>query len=239
MGEATLGDPRTGPRTSARGRPKRDPERVLRVREIYRSIQGESSFAGWPCVFVRTAGCDVRCSYCDESHAFYGGERISLDAVRERVAQWRTRLVEVTGGEPLLQRSTPTLVRELLDDGYEVLVETGGHHDISVLDSRARVILDVKTPASGVSARGGIENLDRLGPTGEVKLVICDRADYEWARALIRERDLTSRAIVHVSPVTPGLDPRELVKWVLEDDLAVRLNLQLHKYIWGADAQGV
>jgi 7-carboxy-7-deazaguanine synthase len=211
----------------------------LRIHEIYRSIQGESSFTGWPCVFVRTAGCDIGCSYCDETQAFSGGERVTVEEVLARICPWDTRLVEVTGGEPLLQRAVPELVRRLLDEGYEVLIETGGHHDISVLDPRAHVILDVKTPGSGVQDRNDLENLRRLGEGDEVKFVLCDRADYEWSRALVRAHRLDSRFPVHFSPVHAGLDPGELVKWLLEDGLRVRLNLQLHKYIWGADARGV
>ncbi len=211
----------------------------LQVCEIYRSIQGESTFAGWPCVFVRTVGCDIRCHYCDEPHAFSGGERMTLDEVLARIRCWDTGLVEVTGGEPLLQRGVPELVRRLLDESYEVLVETGGQHDISVLDPRAHVILDVKTPGSGMQERNDPENLKRLGAGDELKFVLCDRADYEWSRALIRTHQLDTRLPVHLSPVHPGLDPRELAEWLLEDGLRVRLNLQLHKYIWGPDTRGV
>ena len=211
----------------------------LQVCEIYRSIQGESTFAGWPCVFVRTVGCDIRCTYCDETHAFSGGERMTVDQVLARIRPWNTRLVEVTGGEPLLQPALPELVGRLLDESYEVLVETGGHHDISVLDPRAHVILDVKTPGSRMHDRNEPENLKRLGAGDEVKFVLCDRADYEWSRDLVRAHQLDSRLPVNFSPVNPGLDPSELVKWLLEDSLRVRLNLQLHKYIWGPDTRGV
>ncbi len=211
----------------------------LQICEIYRSIQGESSFAGWPCVFVRTVGCDIRCTYCDETHAFSGGERMTIDQVLARVRSWNTTLVEVTGGEPLLQSALPELVRRLLDERYQVLVETGGHHDISLLDPRAHVILDVKTPGSRMQERNDLENLKRLGTGDEVKFVLCDRADYEWSRALVREHQLDARLPVNFSPVNPGLDPSQLVKWLLEDGLRVRLNLQLHKYIWGPDARSV
>jgi 7-carboxy-7-deazaguanine synthase len=211
----------------------------LRIREIYRSIQGESTFAGWPCGFVRTAGCDIRCVYCDEAHAFSGGERLSLEELEERVAELRVPLVEITGGEPLAQRATPELVARLLDRGYVVLVETGGHHDISVLDPRCHVILDVKTPGSGVSDRTDLHNLGRVGEGDEVKLVLTGRADYEWARELVRARALDEKLVVHFSPVHGLLDPKDLADWILADGLRVRLNLQLHKYVWGPDAKGV
>ena len=164
---------------------------------------------------------------------------MALDDVLVRVRLWDTRLVEVTGGEPLLQPSVPELVRRLLDEEYEVLVETGGQHDISVLDPRAHVILDIKTPGSGMQDRNDLENLARLDRGDEVKLVLCDRADYEWARKLVRAHELDTRSTVHFSPAHPGLDPKQLVKWMLEDGLRVRLNLQLHKYIWGPDVRGV
>lgn len=211
----------------------------LRVREIYRSIQGESTFAGWPCTFVRTTGCDIRCLYCDEPQAFSGGERLALEAVLARVKSLGTRLVEVTGGEPLLQRAVPELVRRLLENGYEVLVETGGHHDISVLDPRAHAIVDVKTPGSGMDARNDLQNLGRLRPGDEVKFVLCNRRDYEWACCVVREFELETRVPVHFSPVHGALDPGQLAAWLLDDGLRVRLNLQLHKYVWGPDASGV
>jgi 7-carboxy-7-deazaguanine synthase len=211
----------------------------LRVREIYRSIQGESSFAGQPCTFVRTAGCDIRCEWCDEPHAFGNGERMTLEQVLARVRELGVPLVEITGGEPLLQRAVPELAQRLLDDGRTVLVETGGHHDISVLDPRVHAIVDVKAPGSGMAAKNDLANLARLRPGDEVKLVLLDRADYEWARALVREHGLAGRVPVHFSPVHGKLEPAELAAWILEDGLPVRLHLQLHKYVWGADARGV
>ena len=211
----------------------------LRLKELYRSIQGESTYAGWPCVFVRTAGCDIRCVYCDEAHAFTGGERLTVDEIVARVAKQGVQLVEVTGGEPLAQKGTPELVRRLCDAGYTVLVETGGHHDISVLDPRAHAIVDVKTPGSRMQAHNDLANLDRLRPGDEVKFVLCDRTDYEFAVKIVREHRLEERVPVHFSPVNPGLDPKDLVQWLLADGLRVRLNLQLHKYVWGPDAKSV
>ena len=213
--------------------------RSLLIREIYASIQGESTFAGWPCVFVRSSGCDIRCRYCDEPHAFQGGEKLSVDEIVKQVREFRIPLVELTGGEPLLQPAAPELARELLDANLQVLIETGGHRDISSLDPRCHIILDVKTPGSGMQAYTDFENLARLGDGDELKLVCADRADYEWARDLLRKRQLEGRFPIHLSPVHGELDPAELSAWVLEDGLQVRLNLQLHKYIWGSDASGV
>lgn len=211
----------------------------LRVKELYRSIQGESSFAGWPCVFVRTVGCDIRCGYCDEPQAFSGGETLDVDEVLARIAKLGTRLVELTGGEPLLQKAVPELVRRLCDAGYTVLVETGGHHDISVLDPRAHAIIDVKTPGSAMVAHNDLANLTRLRAGDELKFVLCDRADYDWALRMVRVHGLEDKVTVNFSPVHPGLDPRDLARWIQDDGLRVRLNLQLHKYIWGADVKGV
>ncbi len=159
----------------------------LQIREIYRSIQGESTFAGWPCTFVRTSGCDIRCVYCDEVHAFRGGERLEVEEVLARVKELDTALVEVTGGEPLLQSSLPELVERLLEVGHQVLVETGGHHDVSVLDPRAHLIVDVKTPGSGMQAHNDLENLSRLRDGDELKFVLGDRSDYDWAREIVSE----------------------------------------------------
>lgn len=213
----------------------------LRIREIYRSIQGESTWAGWPCIFVRTAGCDIRCTYCDEPHALVatGSESLDVEEVMARVAALGTRMVELTGGEPMLQKSVPELTRRLCDAGYTVLIETGGHHDISVLDPRVHAIVDVKTPGSAMSQHNDPANLERLRAGDELKFVLCDRADYDWAVALVRKHGLEGKVPVNFSPVHPGLDPAELARWIQDDGLQVRLNLQLHKYIWGAETKGV
>lgn len=211
----------------------------LRLKELYRSIQGESVRAGRPCTFVRTVGCDIRCRWCDEPQAFTGGERVGVDEVLERVAALGVGLVEITGGEPLLQEAVPELVHRLLEAGYEVLVETGGHHDISVLDARAHAIVDVKCPGSGVSEHNDPANLERLRAGDELKFVIADRRDYEWARGRVTGEAFAKNVPVHFSPVHGELDPAQLSAWILDDGLDVRLNLQLHKYVWGADATGV
>jgi 7-carboxy-7-deazaguanine synthase len=213
---------------------------VLVIHEIYASIQGESSFAGLPCTFVRTTGCNLRCSWCDTTQAFHGGEKLSRAQVLERALSFNTALVELTGGEPLLQAGVLPLMRELCDLGKTVLIETSGERDISLVDPRVHRIVDIKAPGSGEAVRNRLENLAHLTVRDELKLVLKDRTDYEWARELtVRER--LSERVKHVlfSPVHGELDPRELVSWVLADQLTVRVNLQLHKYVWGALTQGV
>jgi 7-carboxy-7-deazaguanine synthase len=213
---------------------------VLVIHEIYASIQGESSFAGLPCSFVRTTGCNLRCSWCDTTQAFHGGEKLSRAEVLARVLALNTPLVELTGGEPLLQAAVPVLMRELCDAGKTVLIETSGERDISVVDPRVHRIVDVKAPGSGESAKNRYENFQHLTQRDELKFVLRDRADYDWARALVAKEALQQR-VKHVlfSPVHGVLDPRELVAWTLADALPVRVNLQLHKYVWSATQQGV
>ena len=211
---------------------------ALQVFEIYLSIQGESSLAGWPCVLIRLAGCPWHCTYCDTEHARSGaGEAMTISAILAAVAAHGTRLVEVTGGEPLSQDVAPALISALLDQGYEVLVETGGAVALTGLDPRARIILDIKTPASGMSELQDWENLTRLKPSDEVKFVLCSRADYDWAVALLNKTGLAKRHTVHFSPVETSateISRRVLAEWILADRLPVRLNLQLHRWIWGA-----
>jgi len=213
---------------------------VLLIHEIYASIQGESSFAGLPCTFVRTTGCNLRCSWCDTTQAFHGGEKLTRAEVLRRALATNTPLVELTGGEPLLQAGVPLLLRELCDAGKTVLIETSGERDISVCDPRVHRIVDVKAPGSGEHLRNRRENFALLTQRDELKFVLKDRADYEWSRALVREHALEQR-VKHVlfSPVHGVLDPRALVTWTLEDALPVRVNVQLHKYIWDATTQGV
>jgi 7-carboxy-7-deazaguanine synthase len=213
---------------------------VLLIHEIYASIQGESSFAGLPCSFVRTTGCNLRCSWCDTTQAFHGGEKLSRAEVLTRVLALDTPLVELTGGEPLLQAGVLPLMRELCDAGKTVLIETSGERDISMVDPRVHRIVDVKAPGSGESARNREQNFALLTQRDELKFVLQDRADYDWARALVAREALHER-VKHVlfSPVHGVLDPRDLIAWTLADVLPVRVNLQLHKYIWSPTTQGV
>jgi 7-carboxy-7-deazaguanine synthase len=215
------------------------PAGVLMVHEIYRSLQGESTYAGLPCVFVRLTACHLRCEYCDTPHAFNQGMPMTLDEVVARVRVLETDLVEITGGEPLLQAEVFPLMTRLADGGKTVLLETSGAIDTTPVDSRVHIILDVKTPGSGEVQANCWSNLDRLRPTDEVKFVICDRADFEWAEKVVREYRLTWRCPVLFSPSFGQTDATELARWVLETRLPVRLQLQLHKILWDPRARGV
>jgi 7-carboxy-7-deazaguanine synthase len=214
---------------------------MLRVTEIFRSIQGESSHAGRPCAFVRLTGCPMRCTWCDSEYTFTGGASLSVEDVMRQVRAYGCQLVEVTGGEPLAQKEAFGLIRQLCDEGFEVLIETGGYVSTEGVDERARVILDVKCPASGESGRNHWPNLERLrADRDEVKFVVADRADWEFAREIIERHDLQRRALaVLVSPVWGETDLRELADLVSSSGLNVRMQLQLHKYIWGPEARGV
>ncbi|HVF50666.1 MAG TPA: radical SAM protein [Pyrinomonadaceae bacterium] len=214
---------------------------MLRVTEIFRSIQGESTHAGRPCSFVRLTGCPMRCVWCDSEYTFKGGEQMTLDEVLEQVKAFGCRLVEVTGGEPLAQREAFALVRRLCDEGYEVLIETGGFVSTAEVDERAALILDVKCPASGEAGRNHWPNLERLRPErDEVKFVVAGREDWEFARDVIARYDLQRRArAVLVSPVWGGVDLQALADWIASSGMEVRMQLQMHKYIWGAEARGV
>jgi 7-carboxy-7-deazaguanine synthase len=211
----------------------------LLINEIYASIQGESTHVGRPCTFIRTAVCNQRCSYCDTAYAFTQGSPMHIDDVVKAALEKGPKLVEVTGGEPLLQPLFPELCRRLLDAGCEVLVETGGSHDISVVPEGVRVILDIKTPGSNEEHANDYGNLQRLRPGDEVKFVLTSRADYDWALELTRKELLAARAPVLFSPAWGLLEAQELAAWMLEDTAPARLNLQQHKHIWPPNKRGV
>lgn len=210
-------------------------DQTLRVTEIFFSIQGESTHAGLPCAMVRLTGCNLRCSWCDTEYSFTGGETKTVEAVVAEVEAFGTRRVEITGGEPLLQKAAPALAQAFLDRGYTVLCETSGERDIDIMPAGVRRIVDMKPPGSGESARNDLANLGRLRAGDQVKFVITDRADFDWMLALVREHRLVERVPVLVSPVYQRLAPRQLAAWILESGLDLRLNLQLHKAIWGEE----
>lgn len=215
------------------------PAGSLVVHEIYRSLQGESVYAGLPCVFVRLTACHLRCGYCDTPHAFHRGETLTLSDVVERALVLGDRLVEVTGGEPLLQPEVLPLMTRLADAGRTVLLETSGSIDVAPVDPRVHIILDVKTPGSGEVGANLDANLGQLKPTDEVKYVVCDRADFDWSVAHARRHRLAERVTLLVSPAHGLVDPAELAAWTLDARLPLRLQLPLHKRLWGPDARGV
>ena len=211
----------------------------MRLFEIYTSIQGETQYAGLPCTLVRFAGCDLRCGYCDTPQAFAGGEERPVDAVVADIEARAVRLVLLTGGEPMLQPDLGQLARRLLDRGFEVMVETSGSHDVSRLPREAVKIVDVKTPGSGEAHRMDWQNLARVEPKDAVKFVLTGEEDYRFARRIIEEHRLAGRVQLLLSPAWGLVAPKDLVAWMLRDHVPARLNLQLHKYVWGADATGV
>ncbi len=217
----------------------------LRVTEIFHSLQGESTWIGVPCTFVRLTGCPLRCVWCDTEYSFHGGEKMTLEAIEERVEEIGAPLVEITGGEPLVHRGAFTLATRLLDAGYTVLVETSGAIDVAPLDPRAHRIMDLKCPGSGEMSKNLWSNLDHLTGRDEIKFVIRDRVDYEWARTVVIDRGLQDRVeqgslrAILFSPVWGDLEFADLAGWILEDGLQVRYQLQLHKLVWGADVAGV
>jgi 7-carboxy-7-deazaguanine synthase len=210
----------------------------LMVSEVFRSVQGESTFAGIPCVFVRLAGCNLSCRYCDSRYAREDGEEMELTAILDRVSAYGIELAEITGGEPLVQPEAATLAGALRDMGHVVLVETNGSLDISVLPEGVIRIMDIKCPSSGETERVLWENIWKLRPEDEVKFVMADRHDYEWARGIIMERFAHTKTKVLLSTVYGELPPRHLVEWMLEDKLKARFQLQLHKYIWPRESRG-
>lgn len=217
-----------------------DREKTLTINEIYFSVQGESTWAGLPCVFVRLTFCDLRCTYCDTEYAFYEGKKQTLGEIVDFVRHYDCRLVEVTGGEPLLQKNVLPLMTLLADDGCTVLLETSGAHDISKVDPRVHRIMDLKTPGSGEVESNLFTNIEHLTQRDEVKFVIGSREDYEWSRARMHEHRLAQRCrAVLFSPIFGRIDPRQIVEWILEDKLPVRFQLQMHKFIWTPTQRGV
>jgi 7-carboxy-7-deazaguanine synthase len=215
-------------------------EKKLTINEIYFSVQGESTWAGLPCVFVRLTFCDLRCTYCDTEYAFYEGKKHALSEIVAAVLAYECPLVEITGGEPLLQKNVLPLMTMLADADRTVLLETSGAHDISAVDPRVHRIMDLKTPGSGEVTRNLFSNIEQLTQRDEVKFVIGSREDYEWSRARLRERRLADRCrAVLFSPIFGRIDPREIVEWILADKLPVRFQLQMHKFIWTPAQRGV
>jgi 7-carboxy-7-deazaguanine synthase len=213
----------------------------LKVNEIFYSIQGESSWAGYPCVFVRLTGCNLRCSYCDTQYAYDEGDELAIADIVAQVAAYRCPLVEITGGEPLLQAETPLLVSSLLDNRYRVLLETNGSLDVHSIDHRCIKIIDVKLPSSGETQSNCLQNLALLTDQDELKFVIGNKEDYDYAKQVMNliPQQLLPKIIVNISPVFTVLSPALLASWILQDHLAVRLNLQLHKILWPSDRRGV
>lgn len=212
---------------------------TLIITEIYASIQGESSYAGIPCTFVRLTGCPLRCRWCDTTYGFSGGSEMSLAEILAKVRELGLPLVELTGGEPLAQNNCAPLAKQLIEEGYKVLIETGGSEDVSPLDQAVHIIMDIKCPGSQMHEKNRWENLRHLKSTDEIKLVIADRKDFEWAVSKIKEHDLVSRFKVLLSPAFGLLQPKDLAEWIVQEKLNVRLNLQQHKYIWHPRAKGV
>ncbi|HEX5874773.1 MAG TPA: radical SAM protein [Pyrinomonadaceae bacterium] len=214
---------------------------MLRVTEIFRSIQGESTHAGRPCTFVRLTGCPMRCVWCDSEYTFTGGEHYSIDSIEDQVKAFGCKLVEVTGGEPLAQKEAFKLIERLCDEGYEVLIETGNYVSTEGLDERATVILDIKCPASGEESRNDWSNIQRLrADKDEVKFVVADEGDWNYTKRVIAEYNLETRAkAVLISPVWDQINLEQLANWIAGSGLNVRMQLQLHKYIWGPDVKGV
>ena len=214
-------------------------EKFLKINELYLSLQGESSWAGLPCIFVRLSGCNLRCSYCDSSFSYKEGKEYSIAEIAEKINSYRCKLVEITGGEPLLQENTALLAKSLCDAGYRVLIETNGTIDIGNVDRRVILIMDIKTPGSGSNESVRWENIKKLKKDDEVKFVLTDKKDYLWAKDIIKQYGLADRASILISVVYGSLEPKEVAQWILDDGLDVRFQLQLHKYIWDPEKKGV
>jgi 7-carboxy-7-deazaguanine synthase len=212
---------------------------TLIINEIFFSIQGESTRIGMPCVFIRLTSCDLRCTWCDTAYAFNEGTEMSIDVILKKVEEYKCKLVEITGGEPLLQANVHLLIKRLCDESYDVMIETGGHHDVSGIDPRVKRIIDIKCPGSLMEKRNRWENIESLTARDEVKFVIAHETDYEWAKKVIQKYNLTARCTILMSPVFGNIENRTLAEWILRDHLHVRFQLQIHKYIWDPTTRGV
>ena len=212
---------------------------MLKVNEIYFSIQGESTNAGLPCIFIRLTYCNLRCTYCDTEYAFYDGKDLSIDEILSEVKKYDCKLVELTGGEPLVQQESLTLMKTLCGEGYDVMLETGGSLLINEIDSRVKIIMDLKCPSSGMMKKNNYENINFLKQSDEVKFVIGSREDYDWTKEILSQYNMDEKCPVLFSVVFGKLEPVRLVEWILEDKLNVRFQLQMHKFIWDPQAKGV
>ena len=212
---------------------------MIKINEIYLSVQGESTHTGLPCIFIRLTGCNLRCSWCDTAYAFYEGKNMSIDEILQKVENFGIHLVEITGGEPLMQDNVYTLMRSLIEKGYKVMLETGGSISLERVPKDVIKIMDLKCPGSGEQDKNNLDNLKLLAPHDEVKFVILDRKDYEWSRDIIKKFKINETAHILLSPVFDKLELKEMVKWILEDRLPVRLQTQLHKIIWDKNTIGV
>ena len=212
---------------------------MLEVTEIYKSVQGESTYMGLPCIFIRLTGCNLRCVWCDTTHAFYGGEKLSIHQIIDKVKSYDIKLVEITGGEPLLQKEVFPLMESLLKNEFKVMLETSGSLAIKNVPAKVLNIIDLKCPGSGEENKNLWENLNHLTPTDEIKFVIADKADYEWSKKVLQDYELDKKVPVLFSPVFEKLKLKDLTEWILEDNLPVRIHTQLHKYIWDQKTIGV
>lgn len=212
---------------------------MIKINEIYKSIQGESSKAGLPCVFVRLTYCNLRCTYCDSEYAFYDGKEMSISQIIDEVKKYNCKLVEITGGEPLFQNESIDLMKELCDEGFDVMLETSGSLSIKDIDARVKIIMDLKCPSSKMMKKNLYENIEFLKPTDEIKFVIGNQEDYDWSKKIISDYHLNEKCEILFSVVFEQLKPVTLVEWILEDNLNVRYQLQMHKYIWDPKQKGV
>lgn len=211
----------------------------IKINEIFYSIQGESTYAGMPCVFIRFTYCNLRCTYCDTEYAFHEGNELTIEEIIKQVEQYGCHLVEITGGEPLVQENIHILIQELFNNNYEVLLETGGHLDIGQVDNRVKIIMDVKCPSSGESEKNLWSNLEKLNGSTEIKFVMRDKNDFDWAISTIHKYKINQKNTIIFSPVFGKLNNEKLANWILDSKLPIKMQLQMHKYIWDPDKRGV